>query len=317
MQHKLLSWLANAENLRTLRLSGSPRFQVPRPYAKKSHDHYFFDLLVGQASGPDRGELYLPRLVRLCLENINFSQAAFIKFIARHAQTLRKIELNGCRLEFNTVKCLARQPLHLDKFQVTSVTKMIRNMERMGYQEHHFFGGRWCRVFEYITPESLLMFINNPIAPAAAWESLDPVRFGRIPYRAHFNFLVTTEDIRSSYRVMDAVGRMVYGGIDFEQTWEMLVEAQKATDFRHPDHEDMAICLGDKHGGKTYYRDDGAVIYPSGEDSGLVTADAALLEKLKRRALELSLSPEDMEEVQALMDRCKREEEGHDNEHSS
>ncbi|KAK3956145.1 hypothetical protein QBC32DRAFT_392707 [Pseudoneurospora amorphoporcata] len=312
MQHRLLSCLANAQNLRTLRVTASQRFPASWACAKKARDHYFFDLLVGQAAGPNRGELYLPKLVSLRPESVSFGQASLIKFIARHANTLRDIQLDDCRLEFNTVKRLARLPLHLDRFEVTSVTGMMRNVRRMGDQQYHFFGGRWPRVFEYIAPESLLRFINNT-TPAAAWPNLEPSRFGRIPYQAHFNFLVTTEDVKGSYRVMGADGFIVYGGHDFEDRWETLVEKGMGIDFRQPSHPEMAICLGDEYGEGMYYPDDGAVTYPTGEAAGLVTAELALLEKLKRRALELSLSPEDMEEVHALMNSCKREGEEPDN----
>lgn len=110
LQHKLFSCLANAQNLRTLRLSAFQRSPISWPYAKKARDNYFFDLLAGQATDPSRGELYLPKLVCLRLETVNFSQAALIKFVARHAKTLRRIHLDDCRLEFNTVKRLARLP---------------------------------------------------------------------------------------------------------------------------------------------------------------------------------------------------------------
>ena len=302
-QHKLLSWLANANNLRTLQLGGS-RLPLPMPRAKRAHDNYFFDLLVGQEASPNPGGLYLPRLVRLRLVDVSFSQAAFISFIARHADTLRCIELHGCRLEFDTVKRLARLRLHLDKFEVTSVTEMIWTTRLMVDRDHRI------RVFEYIAPESLLRFINDPTAPDAAWESLDTARFGRIPYKPHFNFLVTTEDVRGSYQVTDGRRRVLYHDYEFEPRWETLVELGLAIDFRQPSHDQFAKCVDDEQGDGTYYRGNG-VIYPTDEAPRPISADSVLLEKLKQRALEVSLSPKDMEEVQALMESCKREEDGH------
>ncbi|KAJ4398916.1 hypothetical protein N0V85_006161 [Neurospora sp. IMI 360204] len=315
MQHKLYACLANAQNLRTLRLTAFQRFPAAWPCAKKARDHYFFDLLVGQAAGPNRGELYLPKLDCLSLESVSFSQAGLKKFIKRHVHTLRILELSDCRLEFDTVKGLATLGLRLEKFEMTSVRLMMEDIRRMRNEQYQFFGGRWMawRVFEFITPESLLRLINKNTTPEAEWATLEPTRFGRIPYQAHFNFLVTTEDVREFYR---ADWFNMPAGDIFEQHWESLVQEGKGIDFRQPSHPEMVTCLGDEHGEGTYYPDDGAVIYPTGESPGDTPADLTLLEKLKRRALELSLSTEHVEEVQSLMETHRREEGGSGNEGS-
>ncbi|KAK3501450.1 hypothetical protein B0T13DRAFT_525613 [Neurospora crassa] len=307
MQYKLLACLANARNLRILRLTAYQRFPNASSCAKKTGDLYFFDLLVGQKAGPNSGEIYLPHLSSLSLESIMYSQASLEKFIARHADTLRVLELSDCRLEFDTVKRLATMGLQLNKFEVTSVRYMIQDMRRTRDGPYRSLGGRWTRVFEFITPEGLLGFVNGNTTPEAQWANLEPTRFGRIPYQAYFNFLVTTEDVRSLYRVQGAYGHLAYGD-EFERRWEKLVQEGKGIDFRQPSHPEIARCLGDEHGEGLYRPNGGVVIYPTGETPEFVTSDLALLKRLKLRALELSLSPEHVEEVQRLMESCKREE---------
>lgn len=307
MQYKLLACLANARNLRTLRLTAYQRFPAASSCAKKAGDHYFFDLLVGQEAGPNSGEIYLPHVNSLSLESIMYSQASLEKFIARHADTLRVLELSDCRLEFDTVKRLATLGLQLNTFEVTSVRWMIQDIRRTRDGPYRSLGGRWTRVFEFITPEGLLEFVNDNTTPEAQWATLEPTRFGRIPYQAYFNFLVTTEDVRGLHRVQGVDGHIAYGD-EFERCWENLVQEGKGMDFRQPSHPEIVRCLGDEHGEGLYYPDDGAVIYPTGETPEFVTFDPTLFERLKLRALELSLSPEHAEEVQRLMESCKREE---------
>lgn len=323
VQHKLLGCLQNAKNLKTLRLTGKERRSLDWHVLQSlqpAHKDYFFDLLVGPAAGPNCGKLHLPKLQCLSLQSISYSQAGLAKFIQRHSDTLRALELSDCRLEFATVKDLARMDLRLDKFEVTSVRLMVDGLRATNMIHMHDGAAIrpvWTRIFEYVLPQSLLKFVNSNTTPEAQWATLEPGRFGRIPYEEHFNFFVTTEDVRACHFDMDPhapetdpfVPDVPPRGKWTEQDWEKLFEEGNGVDFRKPQDEEMRALLGEQHRDSKHHPIDGAVIYPTGEKPPvLVTSDPVLLEHLKRRALELSLTAADVGEIQVLMDNCKREE---------
>ncbi|KAK3403428.1 hypothetical protein B0T20DRAFT_429841 [Sordaria brevicollis] len=314
LQHKLLGCLQTAKNLKTLRIS----LKRARPLRGKSllryslepqttDKDYFFDLLAGHAASPNTGKLHLPKLRCLSLENISYSHAGLAKFVQRHADTLRAIELSDCRLDFATIKHLARLNLKLDKFEVTSVDWMVSVIRARSLALKKVNGSTrpvWARLYEYIPPQSLLNFVNNHTTPRAQWSTLEPGRFGRIPYQDHYNFFVTTEDVRAGHFDMDRT----------EQAWEKLFVEGNGVDFRKPQDENIQAFLRDQHSttnsNSRHDPIDREVVYPAAENKRplLVTSDPVLLEELKMRALEVSVTAADVQEIRALMDNCKREE---------